>query len=940
MKVPVRRILSLAALCVLLPTGPSACGPDAVEPATGTQGEMPTVTTYLTPGPCLVIQRDLWQEKEAFFTTLRSLYPSCSAGPVENAALARALLDSGQAELAVLSGPAPEPGATLLRSEPFVFVTHVTSPLEDAPFQWLRSLFSEGGQYRTVVVGDGMATMELLGIDHLETQALYVSSWGEARELVQGSRGLVSLLPWSEVGPQVRALPIDGSSLIEWDPDNYPYQRRWWLAGDSDAHPELSQALLEGLQADVEPVVSLVAVGDVMLGRGVGSLVAANSPFYPFSATRDLTSQADLAFGNLESPITTRGFPQGGIALRSRPEVVEGLSQAGFDVLSLANNHIDDYGPVGLLDTMSYLDGEGIAYVGVGDEGGEGQSAVTLEVKGLRIAFLAYNHVGLPEETFTEEGVSGPAWLEPDLAYADVVEAAEDADFVVVSLHWGEEYSPLPEEWQREVARGMLDAGAGLVIGHHPHVVGAVAFEERGFVAYSLGNFVFDQPFSPETQQGLALLSLIDRTGLKQIRLLPVRIEAGQPGVLPPAEARSILSKAFEVSDAWRDLPGGMQTPTYGSERSEGLEVVWFRASGERPRAVRACDLDGDQRPEIAVGAGSPGRASAIYALDAEGAVVWESGLQGQVNDLECGDVDGDGTNEILVATGLLNEPGEVVTLDSRGQMRWSFGTEASVLDVEPGNTDGKMVWPVVAGEWGAFGDTVYALNGDGSQRWKRPTDGSVQCVKVGDLDGDGSEEVIVGADDVYVLSSDGTLRWRYPSGGYVRHLLLGLPTNDQTGLVLALIGYPAPSIVALEAQGSLSWRFDLPASPTAAVLTGISDHDEQYLLAGSADGTVCSLTRDGSLRWQAGMGGPVSDVALGDVNADGVSEVVVGTGDSFSSGGVYVLDISTGAVLGFYEERDGVGALDVAELDGQAGEEIVSGSASGEITLLRWVQQ
>jgi poly-gamma-glutamate capsule biosynthesis protein CapA/YwtB (metallophosphatase superfamily)/outer membrane protein assembly factor BamB len=938
-KVPVRRILSLAALCVLLPIGPSACGPETVAPGSGAEGETPTATTYLAPGACLVIQHDLWQEEEAFFATLQGLYPSCSAGPVENAALAMELLHSGQAELAVLSGPAPEPGATLLRSEPFVFVSHVTSPLEDAPLQWLRGLFSEGGQYRTVVVGNGVATMEMLGIDHLETQALHVSNWGQARELVQGNRGLVSLLPWSEVVPLVRALPIDGSSLIEWDPDDYPYQRRWWLAGDLNAHPELSQALLEGLQAGAEPVVSLVAVGDVMVGRGVGRLIAANSPSYPFLATKGLTSQADLAFGNLESPITARGSPQGGIALRSRPEVAEGLSQAGFDVLSLANNHILDYGPVGLLDTMSYLGGEGIAYVGVGGEGGEGQSAVTLEVKGLRIAFLAYNHVGLPEENLAEEGVGGPAWLEPDSAYADIVKAAEDADFVVVSVHWGEEYSPVPDEWQREVARGMLDAGAGLVIGHHPHVVGAVAFEDRGFVAYSLGNFVFDQPFSQETQQGLVLLGLIDRTGLKQIRLVPVLIEAGQPNVLPSAEGRAILSRVFEVSDAAGGFPESARTTAEGLVQSQGLEVVWSRAWGERTRVVRACDLDGDQRPEIALGTGSPGGPSALYVLDAEGAMAWERGLQGQVNDLECGDVDGDGTNEIVVATGLLNEPGEVVTLYSRGQIGWRFGTEASVLDVELGGAGARAARPVVAGEWGAFGDTIYVLNGDGSQQWKHPTDGSVQCVEVGDLDGEGSEEVMAGADDVYVLGSDGTLRWRYRSGGYVRRLLLGPPTNDQSGLVLSLIDYPAPSILALEAQGSLSWRFDLPSSPTAALLTGMPD-DEQYLLAGSADGTVCSLAKDGSLHWRTRLGGPVSDVALGDVNADGISEVVVGTGDSFSSGGVYVLDISTGAVLAFYEERDGVGALAVAELDAQAGEEIVSGSASGEITLLRWARQ
>jgi len=937
--VRVRRILCLAALCFLLLTNPSACGPEAVEPGTAAGRELPTATSSLAPVPCLAIQRDLWHEEEEFFSALQSRYPFCSAGPVENASQAMELLHSGQAELAVVSGEAPQLGATLVRSEPFLLVGHVTSPLEDAPLQWLQDLFSEGGEYRPVVLGDGLATMELLGIDHLEPWACRVSSWAEARELVQGSRLLVSLLPWREVGFRVRALPIGGGSLFSLDLDDYPYQRRWWLVGDLDAHPELSQDLREGLHAGVEPLVGLVVVGDVMLGRGVGSLIAANSPSYPFSATRDLTSQADIAFGNLESPITTRGFPQGGIALRSRPEVTEGLSYAGFDVLSLANNHTDDYGAVGLLDTMSHLDGEEIAFVGLTSDDDEGQVALTREVNGLRMAFLAYNHVG-PRPTGAGGGVSGRAWLEPELAYADVLEAAKNADFVVVSLHWGEEYMPLPDEFQQQVARGMLDAGAGLVLGHHPHVVGGVAFEERGLVAYSLGNFVFDQPFSEETLQGLVLLSLIGRSGLKQVQLIPVQIEAGQPSVLPLAEARSVLSKVFEVSDGWGDFPGDVLTPADEAHQSRGLEMVWSLALRDRGRGVCTCDLDGDQRFEIALGAGSPGGPSAIHALDADGSVRWESGLQGQVNDLGCGDVDGDGTNEIVVATGLLDEPGEVVTLDARGQVQWRFGTEASVLDVALGGASDNGASPVVAGEWGAFGDTIYALNGDGSLRWKHPTDGSVQCVQVGDLDGDGSQEVIAGAEDVYVLSSDGVLLWRYPTTGYVRYLTSGELADGRSRLVLALTGYPQPSILALDPHGHLAWRYDLRASPTAAALAGTSDDGEQRLLVGSTDGTLYRLAMDGSLLWRAQVDGPVSDVALGDVNADGIGDAVVGTGDSFSSGGIYVLDIATGAVLGFYERGEAVGALHVAEMDGEVGDEIVSLSAGGEITLLQWVPE
>jgi outer membrane protein assembly factor BamB len=192
----------------------------------------------------------------------------------------------------------------------------------------------------------------------------------------------------------------------------------------------------------------------------------------------------------------------------------------------------------------------------------------------------------------------------------------------------------------------------------------------------------------------------------------------------------------------------------------------------------------------------------------------------------------------------------------------------------------------------------------------------------------------------VYASSSDGTLLWRYPTAGYVRYLTLGQVADSRSKLVLAPTGYPHPSVLALDQHGDLAWRFDLGSSPTTVVVAGTPDDGERCLLVGSADGTLYRLAMDGSLDWRAEVDGPVSDVALGDVNADGIREVVAGTGDSFSSGGLYVLDISAGAVLGFYEGGTGVSALDVAEMDGEEGDEIVSLLADGEIMLLRWLPE
>ena len=931
------RLLLLATLCFLLLTGPSACRQDTLDPETVAEQGTPTATA--ARGPCLSIERDLWLEEEVFFGALQRQYPHCSADLVVDSEEALRRLRSGQSELAIISGRISESSAELVRSEPFVVVSNVTSPLDDAPLEWLRELFSGRGDYRPVVLGEGLAALELLDIEDLDPGALHVSSWAEARALVQGSSQLVALLPWREVDFRLRALPIGDGRLILLDPDNYPYQRHWWLVGDLDRYSELSQALTEGLAVDVQPLVSLVAVGDIMLGRGVGGLIRANSSGYPFDLTSELTNQADVAFGNLESPITARGVQQGGIALRAAPEVAEGLSDAGFDIVSLANNHTDDCGALGLLDTMSHLDGEDIAYVGLSGEAGAGQEAVTLEVKGLTIALLAYNHVA-PRWVASGDGDSGPAWLEPETAYADVRRVAEVSDFVVVSLHWGAEYMPLPDEFQQDVVRGMLEAGAGLIVGHHPHVVGAVAWEDEGFVAYSLGNFVFDQPFSVETMQGLVLRCLIDRTGLKQVQLMPVEMEAGQPRVLPPPEARVVNCEVFENSgtsgspseEEWTLMEDGLGR--------DGLDEEWALPLPGRARALRLCDLDGDQEPEITVATGSSGGAGAIHVFEADGSVLWKAALQSQVNDLECGDLNNDGGAEIVVATGLLDATGEVVVLDAGGQVRWRFGVEASVLDIALGDAGGDGLPEVVAGEWGAFGDTVYVLDADGRLRWKHPTGGSVQRVQVGDLGGDGVPEVIAGADDVYVFGGTGELLWRYPTTSYASCLEVAGIAGDSSNYVLAATRYAQPSVFALDSLGGVRWSLDLGASPAIVVSYDGADRGDGDVVVGSLDGTVYMLGNDGSRRWSSQFGGPVRVAAFGDVNADGMVEAVVGTGGCFSPGAISVLDISTGAVLGFYDVWDSVSALQVADTNGWGGDEVVAALDGGEVLVLRWVSE
>jgi poly-gamma-glutamate capsule biosynthesis protein CapA/YwtB (metallophosphatase superfamily) len=838
--------------------------------------------------------------------------------------------------MAIVSGQPPEQGAELVRAMPFALVAHVTSPLDDVFLAWVRDVFEGRGANTVVVSGDGMAVRELLGIEHLAPDAVYASSWDEAMESVAEDRQALALLPWQGVDFHVRALAIDGQHITPQTLESYPYVRHWWLVGSLGEYPEICQALREALAYEPGALVSLVAVGDVMLGRGVGSLIAANSPSYPFLLTREYTGQADVAFANLECPLTSRGGPQGAIAFRARPQVAEGLSYAGFDVLSLANNHSDDYGEVGLLDTLDRLEEQGIAYLGAGRDQDEAHSAVVMEVQGLRIAFLAYNHIE-PRYAVTEEDIGGPIWLEPGVLYEQVRQAHDQADFVAVSFHWGTEYIPVPDDFQREVARRAIEAGADLVLGHHPHVIGGVAFLDEGFVAYSLGNFVFDQPWSVETKQGLMLHILIDADGLKQVRLIPVQLEAGQPQVLPWPEARFVLADLFQVTESVDGLPRGSETLSEGGGRGENLELDWATQLGDRVNALRIADLYGGGTLEILVGTGSGTESGGVYVLNAAGSILWQFETESQVQDVAGGDLDGDGRDEVMAATGLMDTPGWIYALDNEGRLRWRYGVEASVQTIAVSDLDGDGRLEVVGGEWGSFDDTVYLLSGDGSLRWKYQTDGSVNVSRVSDLDGDGREEVIVGADDLYLLGSDGRLLWRYPTGGYINDLAVGDLSDDGLEEIVAVTAYPDASILTLNSYGSLLWRYEVESSLKDVIIGDVSGDGRNEVLAGSLDGTVYLLDNDGVLQGKHQGEAPINGLALADGNGDGSKEVVMGTGNYLSPGGVYVVDVLTDAVLASYGVSSWVSGIYVADVDSDGSDEIVVASGGGEVLLLGW---
>lgn len=280
--------------------------------------------------------------------------------------------------------------------------------------------------------------------------------------------------------------------------------------------------------------ITLFFVGDIMLNRGVEWSInkyGKGDWKFPFLEIAKDSEKADILFGNLESPISDKGRKVGSIySFRANPKSIEGLNYAGFDILSVANNHIFDYGREAMEDTFLRLREAGIDYVGGGFSEEEAYSPLIKAINGstgspraeARIAFLAYTSLG-SENWSAKDNYSGIAWLTEERLEEDIKRAKNQADLIVVSMHFGAEYKSQPTSEQKYFARLAIDTGADLVIGHHPHVVQEIEHYKDGYIAYSLGNFVFDQGFSKETMQGL-LLKVVVTNGKIQ-KVIPIEIK-------------------------------------------------------------------------------------------------------------------------------------------------------------------------------------------------------------------------------------------------------------------------------------------------------------------------------------------------------------------------------------------------------------------------------
>jgi len=293
--------------------------------------------------------------------------------------------------------------------------------------------------------------------------------------------------------------------------------------------------------------VTFCAAGDVLLDRGVRKYIDRYGVNYPFEQLSDLINSHDLAFCNLECPISSWGEPlTKKIVFRGDSSYVEGLTFSGFDIFSLANNHTIDYGREALLNTRAILEGNGLHTVGIGENQTVAGAPQIITIKGMRIAFFA--HVLMPHESIVySHDLPAPAIADIDSIVENVREIEDKVDFTIVSFHWGREYSPYPSYIQKEHAYRSIDAGADLILGHHPHVIQSIEKYQGKYIFYSLGNFVFDQDRLDGSQSFLLSTIFKDRQ-LEAVTLIPIKIERCQPRLATGIDFREIFEQLIEIS--------------------------------------------------------------------------------------------------------------------------------------------------------------------------------------------------------------------------------------------------------------------------------------------------------------------------------------------------------------------------------------------------------
>ncbi len=481
------------------------------------------------------------------------------------------------------AGATPDPAAhlTVYRAEPddvgataahhWTLLASPLAPPQNIDLQSLRALYLDGtpvGGFTTLLVAD-LPVLDPFDPGVGAPRHAVAVPMAELAGRVLRDPAVLGLVPaMADWDPRLVPLGVTGWGLLP--------EGNLWLApvqtrvrfrvaeGEGPLHGlarELAEHLREAMRASSLPTPTIVRfTGDVIPARcayaRMRELGDMTSAFRSVASTLDA---ADIAAGSLDAAVSDAGTPIGcerTFSLLAPEAAMAGLTRAGYDVITVATNHAKDCGAsacgdAAFLDTLANLRAAGIAPVGGGATLAEARAPAIIEAGRARFAFLGYDAIA--PYYHAGEAAPGTAPLREDYVREDVARAREVADVVIVMPHWGVEYTASPTASQRQMARAAVEAGATLVVGNHPHWVQANEMIGGAFVAYALGNFVFDQTWSVETQQGAMLEAVFWGAKLRGVRYLPVRIEdSHRPVLAGGAEGEQIMRRIWDATFALR----------------------------------------------------------------------------------------------------------------------------------------------------------------------------------------------------------------------------------------------------------------------------------------------------------------------------------------------------------------------------------------------------
>lgn len=306
--------------------------------------------------------------------------------------------------------------------------------------------------------------------------------------------------------------------------------------------------LTEYAKDDTE--LTLCAVGDILLDRGIRTRIRRNGVNYPFNNISHFIRMYDLAFCNLECSVSSNGKPLNKkYCFNAKPEYFKGIKNAGFNIISIANNHTLDWGYSAFLQTKKIIEDSELFAVGGGRDQAEARSPTIVESKNIKIAFLGYISPYLLGGTYPKDKPS-PGSAYPNDIVKEIKKVRDLVDYVVVSLHWGVEYQEEPTKRQVNFAHRLIDEGADLILGHHPHVLQRIENYKDKYIVYSLGNFVFDQHHSYQ-KQSIIFCCHFQKEGITRAYFIPVLLADFRPRIALGKDAETIFNKIKRLSEPY-----------------------------------------------------------------------------------------------------------------------------------------------------------------------------------------------------------------------------------------------------------------------------------------------------------------------------------------------------------------------------------------------------